>query len=837
MRVRHTRDLPTETPGARPGNERQIRLALVCYGGVSLSIYMHGVTKELHKLVVASRAFELESEINPFPDDTTEHVYWAVLRRLQDEDGIRRHLLIDVISGTSAGGINGMILAKALARNRSQDPLKKVWLRRADIGKLMGFGRVPALIKLPVWLIVGVVIPSTLALLSYFLPQGIRRWFRGLPFGPCRTRPPLSGKVLLKGLRRALSQMERSEPEVPPALPMHKHEAMRNSLVPVGHGLDLFITATDFHGLREEIWIADPPNVFDLRHRQVFRFHHLSGGEGALGDRFDDALAFAAAATSAFPGAFPPVTLQTLQRGSDRKADTKWLELTALRNYSLADVEPRDAYLIDGGVLDNFPFGHALAAIHRKPAGSEVKRRLLFIEPAPARSDSRPRSQPGWAATFWKAAFHIPREEPILDDLSEIRAFNERVRGISALVRDAIEASDEALAPHFAGFSGIRSERELEEWRRRMHQLVRENAGPGYDGYLHSKLIDVVTELASMASSLCDFPEGSNQAAFVRDVFLDWAGEEAILPGARISPELSNKQLTFLRTFDLGYKERRLRYLVAWINDLYLGIGDRSHDPATQPSRAELNALKAGLYERIAQLNAFVGGARASSSIEHDAQNLFDPELIRELVAGRRDAGQFARERRQAIDDLCRRVGTGLRVALKGFSWEVFRFIDGSSSSWEPSIHNEMLRRYLSFPLADAVTYPVVRVADVGELREIDVVRISPEDSKRLDPRGSSKLKGSRFFHFAAFFRASWRENDYLWGRLDGSERVVALLMSDLKGGDHDHFESEYALNAARAILVRERSLRRIRGLRSALRSRIEELNRQSFTSAKGSPV
>jgi hypothetical protein len=37
---------------------KEIRLGLVCYGGVSLAIYMHGVTKELFKLVRAARAFD-----------------------------------------------------------------------------------------------------------------------------------------------------------------------------------------------------------------------------------------------------------------------------------------------------------------------------------------------------------------------------------------------------------------------------------------------------------------------------------------------------------------------------------------------------------------------------------------------------------------------------------------------------------------------------------------------------------------------------------------------------------------------------------------------------------
>ena len=37
--------------------EKELRLALVCFGGVSLAIYMHGVTKEILKLVRASYAY------------------------------------------------------------------------------------------------------------------------------------------------------------------------------------------------------------------------------------------------------------------------------------------------------------------------------------------------------------------------------------------------------------------------------------------------------------------------------------------------------------------------------------------------------------------------------------------------------------------------------------------------------------------------------------------------------------------------------------------------------------------------------------------------------------
>ena len=69
------------------GEVREFRLGLVCDGGVSLAIYMHGVTKEVHKLVQASVAFELEETANPFGPDDTARVYWDLLRSEKEATG------------------------------------------------------------------------------------------------------------------------------------------------------------------------------------------------------------------------------------------------------------------------------------------------------------------------------------------------------------------------------------------------------------------------------------------------------------------------------------------------------------------------------------------------------------------------------------------------------------------------------------------------------------------------------------------------------------------------------------------------------------------------------
>lgn len=41
------------------------------------------------------------------------------------------------------------------------------------------------------------------------------------------------------------------------------------------------------------------------------------------------------------------------------------------------------------------------------------------------------------------------------------------------------------------------------------------------------------------------------------------------------------------------------------------------------------------------------------------------------------------------------------------------------------------------------------------------------------------KLFGMQLGHFAGFVRASWRANDFMWGRLDGASGVVDLLLSE----------------------------------------------------------
>lgn len=106
-------------------HEKELRLALVCYGGVSLAIYMSGVTKEVLKVVRASRSYHSVidpearrgityddvADVDAYETDT-ERLYFELLQSFAPELELR--VIVDIISGASAGGINGILLGKSV---------------------------------------------------------------------------------------------------------------------------------------------------------------------------------------------------------------------------------------------------------------------------------------------------------------------------------------------------------------------------------------------------------------------------------------------------------------------------------------------------------------------------------------------------------------------------------------------------------------------------------------------------------------------------------------------------------------------------------------------------
>src|SRR3954469_10476395 len=113
---------------------------------------MHGISKEILKLVRASRAlhavadrsrraqtefFDCVDGSDPELDaeHDTEAVYFELLREIGKSLELR--VIVDIIAGASAGGINGTMLARALAHDLSMDALRDLWLDNADVSVLL----------------------------------------------------------------------------------------------------------------------------------------------------------------------------------------------------------------------------------------------------------------------------------------------------------------------------------------------------------------------------------------------------------------------------------------------------------------------------------------------------------------------------------------------------------------------------------------------------------------------------------------------------------------------------------------------------------------------------
>lgn len=676
---------------------RELRLALVCYGGVSLAIYMHGITKELEKLVRASdRLVSLPpGSPNPFGPAESESAYFEALRQKAERDGGRTRVVVDVVSGTSAGGINGVCLAKAVARDLPQDALRDVWLRKASILKLLRF-----------------------------------------------ALPPLAGNRMLAWIGGAFRRMET--------------ERKGTTLLPEGLALQLFVTSTDVYGYPRRIPAESPRTVAAVLNKVVFAFTQRDG-QGNLDPAHDDALGFAARATSSFPGAFPPVRIADIRDAAAAAA----FPAEFCPQYELAGFDATKTWFVDGGVLDNYPFRNAIEAIPGKPASTEVDRKLIFIEPDPARALAPPDgAMPGLLKTVWSGLSTLPRRQPIADALAELHAYNERVRRLEQMVGALRPRVLAEVLPLVAGAPSF------DDANRAVNEGAISANSVAFQGYLRLKLLAVVEGMGDALCRLLGYPPQTEQGLFVHEALRIWARRRGLLGDDEPPPDgalLTDDQIAFLRDFDLGYGRRRIRFVVGRANDWY-----------REGDRATLNALKHDLYEHLYELETVLERGDAANAAEL-AQAIFaPPALAPHLEQFAVDA--FLETAMGALDDVRGLLAEALREGLGDFNERVWQTVVDGTAPLPAATARDLRAHYLGFPYWDAATYPPRQLAGVVELDEVEVIRASPLDATRLGVPGREKLRGVALGHFGGFFDRSWRENDYLWGRLDGAERLLDLL-------------------------------------------------------------
>ena len=485
--------------------------------------------------------------------------YRDFLADIESERALRLRVLPDILTGASAGGINAVFLAQAIHSGQSLEPLTDLWLQNADVSELTDPEAQPVWKYAKVWAqpiaewflsrpgnaVTESVSPETREEVREKVSRLVRgRWFS----------PPFSGERFSSMLYEAFESMAAQGTGKP--------------LLPDGHPIDLFVTATDFRGHIELLRLNSPPVVQETEHRMPIAFRGKVSEHGAepLADPLE--LVLAARATASFPGAFPPLCLEEIDRLAAREGHhwaTRGAFLRRVMPVHSRDQTLDSVALIDGSVLVNAPFGGAMEAMEGRPSQREVDRRFVYIDPRPDRI-SAGLDDEGREIGFFGAIFGslstIPREQPIRDDLERIEQQSRDAMRLKRIIMGLRPEIDRAVERLFGRtfFLDRPTPKRLINWRNKAQQSAATSAGFAYHAYAQTKFTGIVERLAQVTHAaapelaLADF-------SLIAERMRDYLAETGLETLANEKGGASPEAIAFFRAHDIGFRVRRLQLL------------------------------------------------------------------------------------------------------------------------------------------------------------------------------------------------------------------------------------------------------------------------------------
>ncbi|MEX2627825.1 MAG: patatin-like protein [Ilumatobacteraceae bacterium] len=752
---------------------RQLRLAPVMTGGTSLAVWMGGVTSELYSVHRALRE----------PDGSaTTPIYRRLLEATRTEP------VVDVITGTSAGGLNGTLLAMAV---RLDLPLhafaeaRTTWMRAGDLDQLL---RSPSESDPP-----------------------------SLLLGDDKFRAEV--KQVLDAWRRAAPAPSSARVDPPPDVPVDLVTTYtRVNPIPVAR-------VDDFDEGLNEVSFAGT-----LR----FTHHDLDA------DDITERLAIAARTSASIPGVFEPSFLtSTLPDATtdgtttDSAATGTATSGTGARRPDFARHQPPDVrgqsrWAVDGGLVVNLPLRYVLDRIFGQPSAGRVRRVVVYVSPTPSELGERRSDDPTDPPTIAASALTIinaPRAEGISSDVDAIRRANRTVAQ-QRTARRTIGTVLDPLGPTVpALYETYRAHRSRSSVDRMVTTLLRRFHGDRrFDEVaLRETLLSLRPDLLPATA---DEFEGGDRPWGWGISTIEQAGSVVLgLVNQALDADARRRDTTrnpAVRAAALGRLKQRVHEHLRTVAEV------RRLDEAFWARLIETTPVPATVSDHSAASDrAWIADRQARR--EHYAVAYREwPYLSTGTARGATpddgDVDGDVEARRAAVFRRLREAHRGIAVALVAAAGE----IETGGELADDELLAELRTFVPSGPAGfrEQVTtaeqrllhFHVVATLMMGDLtareQTAELMQISFNAPNLLDPARSpaDKLVGPELGRLGAFLKGSWRANDWFWGRMDGAARLARLLVDpariwevwsgadDGDDGDRDGDRSTLAARVASAL-------------------------------------
>ena len=797
----------------KPKFIREFRLGLVVYGGVSLAVYMNGVCREFYNAVRGRGVYKL-------------------IKALTDSD-----IVVDIISGTSAGGINGVLLSYALANSSEKETydfenFSGVWRDSGDINELLRQIKSPGDVN------------------SILDGEGYYQ----------------------KELTTAFQSVWEKRSKAPD-----------DDWFSGFNELDLFVTGTDvlgkvsrqFDNTGNLIEVNDHHAVFILKHRKDRKTPFQPDNNGIP----QKALAKLCRITSCFPVAFPVVSVNLEEVDPQNSVDKKLVEWGNLNNRVKPKERPENGYqlhFVDGGVLDNRPFSYTIREIYYRHFHRPVIRKLFYIDPSPDKFLDSIAFKKMAKPNIWESAMDslvgLPRYESIAVDLQEIAEKNERVRRYrflrSSVVSSAVEAlGDQATAdisskqtylrcrliglrdrvlPIVTGLTQAKEDSTLNTDQKNTLQIAADllayypdpDKQKAREEYLNQKGIEVegldvdylirkhffiqeeimqaivsdkyshyheclenLARYLNRMLSLLEVIKFAIDSMFLTDqIQIDFAKLIQKTNVVNSLPE-SNDQAKIDKIKKTGDVRNEvfdyLLHLHRFLLDPDQLLGESSFE-SHQEDQSYPNSAKTSFFKtlsaelpitlKVDDLDKWLSIKSVDNvlrQLKMRAMNLGNVDTldrdIRNTPTIWHEKYKFKKTIKyhsilSCVDDISRQLIGRLRTS----------FPDNNKLEQAPikelkELSEKLLHKFCRFDYIDQQVYPYEYLSDIQSDSLLEIARISPDDSQKgfgKDKKLEERLAGLQLRAFGGFFKKSWRANDILWGRLDGLNRLVDCLLT-----------------------------------------------------------